>query len=124
MISYITLIGVFIACFGLLGLVSFVIMQRTREVGIRKVLGASIPSILSLLSKEFLKWIMAASILSRSISFYFMNKWLQNFAYRTSLSILIFIFSGLAALVIALLSVSWQTIKSAIADPVQSLRYG
>lgn len=123
MISYITLIGVFIACLGLLGLVSFVTMQRAREVGIRKVLGASIPSILSLLSKEFLKWIMAASILSWPISFYFMNKWLQNFAYRTSLSIWIFMFSGLAALVIALLSVSWQTIKSAIADPVQSLRY-
>jgi putative ABC transport system permease protein len=116
-------LAVFIACLGLLGLVAFTAEQRTKEIGIRKVLGASVPSILSLLSKGFLKWVIIANIISWPIAYYFMDKWLQNFAYRTSLNIWIFILSCLAAMVISAMTISYQTVKAATANPVDSLRY-
>jgi ABC-type antimicrobial peptide transport system permease subunit len=113
----------FIACLGLYGLASFTLEQRTKEIGIRRVLGASIPEIFMLLTRGFTKWIIVSNVIAWPVAYYFMNNWLQNFAYRTNLSVWIFIFSSLAALAIALLTVSYQSIKAARANPVESLRY-
>jgi len=116
-------LAVFIACLGLLGLASFTAEQRTKEIGIRKVLGASVSNIIKLLSSHFLKWVLLANILSWPIAYYVMNRWLENFAYRIDLNAWIFIISGLAALGISLLTISYQSIKAATANPVKSLRY-
>lgn len=121
--SIFTFLGLFIACLGLLGLASFTAQQRTKEIGIRKVLGASVSGIFTHLSVGFVKWVVVANIISWPTAYFFMNKWLHNFAYRTNLNIWIFMLSGLAALVIALLTVSYQTIKAAAANPVEALRY-
>ncbi len=118
-----TLIGVFIACLGLLGLAAFTAEQRTKEIGVRKVLGASVSSIVALLSKDFIKWVLIANFIAWPIAYILMNKWLQNFAYRINIGILTFFFSGLIALIIALLTVTYQSIKTAVANPVESLRY-
>jgi len=116
-------LAIFIACLGLYGLASFTAERRTKEIGIRKVLGASISGIFMLLSRGLSKWVLLANIIAWPVAYYFMNKWLQNFAYRVGLSIWIFILSGLAAFCIALLTVSFQSIKAAAANPVDSLRY-
>ncbi len=115
--------AIFIACLGLLGLVAFTVENRIKEIGIRKVLGASVSSIINLLSRQFLKCILLSNIISWPIGYYAMNKWLQRFAYRVNLNVWIFIISGLAALIIALLTVSYRAIKAATANPVDSLRY-
>jgi putative ABC transport system permease protein len=115
--------AVLVACLGLLGLSIFMAQQKTKEIGIRKTLGASIPVILFLFSKEFLKWLVIANIIAWPVAYYFMNKWLQNFAYRTELSLWIFVSSGGIALVIALTTLSIQAIKAAIANPIKALRY-
>ena len=115
--------SIFVACLGLFGLSVFIAAERTKEIGIRKVLGASISKIILLLSKEFLIWIIIANIAAWPIAYYAMNKWLQNFAYRIDISWWTFILAGLLAFVIALLTVSIQSIKAALANPVQSLRY-
>jgi putative ABC transport system permease protein len=117
------LIAIFISSLGLFGLASFTAERRTKEIGIRKVLGASVPSIVIFISQGFTKWVLLANIIAWPVAYYFMNKWLQNFAYRIELSVWIFILSGLAAFIIALLTISYQTIKSATANPVDSLRY-
>jgi len=114
---------IFIACIGLLGMASFTAEQRTKEIGIRKVLGASVPGVVGLLMREFTKWVVLANLIAWPVAYYFMNKWLQNFAYRTGLSVWIFLLSGLAAFGIALLTVSYKSIKAATANPVDSLRY-
>jgi putative ABC transport system permease protein len=116
-------LAIFIACLGLFGLASFAAEQRTKEIGIRKVLGASVARIFVLQTQEFAKWVILANIIAWPVAYYFMTSWLQNFAYRIDLSVWIFIISGLAALLIALLVVSYQAIKAAIANPVDSLRY-
>ena len=116
-------IAVVIACLGLFGLTSFATEQRTKEIGIRKVLGASVPGIIVLLGRDFLKWVLLANIIAWPVGYIAMNKWLENFAYRTVLSVHIFLLSSLLALVIAALTVGYQTIKSAAANPVDSLRY-
>ena len=121
--GYFTFLALFVSCLGLCGLNSFLVERHTKEIGIRKVLGASVTGIFILISRGFTKWIILANLIAWPIAYYFMNKWLQNFAYRTSLSIWTFILSGLAALFIALLTVSYQTIKAATANPVDSLRY-
>jgi putative ABC transport system permease protein len=123
LITCFAVLAVCIACLGLFGLASFMVEQRTKEIGIRKVLGASVPGIFILLSREFIKWIVLANLIAWPSAYYFINNWLQNFAYRTNLSVWIFIFSGLAALAIALLTVSYQSIKAARANPVEALRY-
>jgi len=105
-----------------MGLAAFSIEQRTKELGIRKVLGASVKSILLLLSKEFIKWIVVANIIAWPIAYYLMNEWLKDFAYRIDINLWLFILSGGIALFIALLTVSYQTIKAAIVNPVESLR--
>jgi putative ABC transport system permease protein len=118
-----TLMGLMIACLGLLGLASFTAESRTKEIGIRKVLGASVMGIAVMLSKQFTKWVLLSSIIAWPIAYYFMNKWLKNFAYRTSIDIATFLLSGLLVLVIALLTVSFQSVRAAVANPADSLRY-
>ncbi|MBT1705641.1 ABC transporter permease [Chryseosolibacter indicus] len=113
---------IFIACLGLFGLVAFTAQQRTKEIGMRKVLGASVGSIVQLLSVDFLKLVAIGFVLAVPITIYAMNQWLSNFAYRTSLGVGLFIFSGLIALIIAIATVSWQSLKAATANPVKSLR--
>jgi putative ABC transport system permease protein len=121
--NYFTLIAVILSCLGLLGLASYMTEKKTKEIGVRKVLGATVPNILFLLTKEFTKFVFLANIIAWPIAYYIMNKWLQNFAYRIDLSVWIFILSGLAALVVALITIGYQSIKAAMANPVDSLRY-
>jgi putative ABC transport system permease protein len=116
-------ITILIACMGLFGLSSFSTEQRTKEIGIRKVLGASVPGVVMLLGRELLKWVLLANIIAWPIGYFVMNKWLENFAYRTRLSIEIFLLSSLLALVTAAFTVGFQTLKSAMANPVDSIRY-
>jgi putative ABC transport system permease protein len=118
-----TVVAIIISCLGLFGLASFTIQRRSKEIGIRKVLGATIPEIILMLSNEFMKWIIAANIIAWPIAYFFMNSWLQDFAYRIDINIWIFIFSALISLFIALATISFQSIKSAIANPVDSIKY-
>jgi putative ABC transport system permease protein len=118
-----TFFALFVACLGLLGLASFAAEQRTKEIGIRKILGASVPGIILMMSKEFIRWVLLANIIAWPIAYYIMYRWLQSFAFRSDIGVLVFILSGFIAMVIALLTVSFQTIKAAIANPVVSLRY-
>ena len=121
--SYFALLAIFIACLGLFGLAFFTAEQRTKEIGIRKALGASITSIVMLLLKKFAKWILIANIIGWPIAYFAMNRWLQNFAYRINIGPGAFILAGLIALVIALLTVSYQAVKAARANPIEALRY-
>jgi putative ABC transport system permease protein len=121
--SIFTGIAIYIACLGLFGLASFTVVRRTKEIGIRKILGASVGGIIVILSKEYVKWVVLANVFAWPIAYYFMHKWLEGFAYHTNLNILAFLVSGLLALIIALVTVSVQTFKAATANPVDSLRY-
>jgi putative ABC transport system permease protein len=119
---YFSILSMLIACLGLYGLISYTIFQRTKEISIRKILGATANSIVAILSADFLKLVLLACVISIPIAWYGMNEWLQNFAYRIHLSWWLFILSGLLVLLIALLTVSFRAIKAAIANPVKSLR--
>jgi len=121
--GYFTCLSIFIACLGLYGLAAFVTEQKTKEIGIRKVLGASILGITAMLSKEFTKWVLLANMIAWPVAYFVMNMWLQNFAYRTSIKLWTFILSSVLALIIAMLTVSYQSIKAALVNPVDSLRY-
>jgi putative ABC transport system permease protein len=121
-INCFSVIAIIIACLGLLGLVSINIDRRIKEIGIRKILGASINSIVYTITGEYLKWIALANIIAWPIAYYFMNKWLQNFAYHTEISWWVFVLAGGIALLIALATVSFQAIKAAAANPIESLR--
>jgi putative ABC transport system permease protein len=121
--SVFSVLAIFIACLGLLGLAAYTAEQRTKEIGIRKVLGASVSEIIFMLTKEFTKWVLIANIIAWPIAYFFMNEWLENFAYRISLSIWVFVLAGISALLIAVLTVSYQAVKAALANPVESLRY-
>ncbi|UCH94425.1 MAG: ABC transporter permease [Candidatus Aminicenantes bacterium] len=121
--KYSTFLAMFIACLGLLGLLSFMVEQKTKEIGIRKVLGASEFSIVLFFLKSILKWVIAAIIIACPAAWYLMSLWLQNFSYRISISWLIFLFAGGVSLLLSLLTVSYQTIKAARTNPVDSLRY-
>ncbi len=114
--------AIFIACLGLFGLSLFATTQRTKEIGVRKVLGASISNIILLLSKDFIKLIIVAFIIASPVAWFVMHNWLQDFAYRINISAWIFIVAGLLSVVIALATISFQAIKAAIANPVKSLR--
>jgi putative ABC transport system permease protein len=115
-------LAIFLACLGLFGLATFTILQRTKEIGIRKVLGASIPNIIQLLSKDFLKLIMVSILIASPLAYWVMSRWLQDFVYRINISLSVFVLAGVMALLIALLTVSFQAIKAAVANPVKSLR--
>jgi putative ABC transport system permease protein len=116
-------LAIFIACLGQFGLAAFTIQKRTKEIGIRKVLGASVASIIGLLSKEFVKLVVIAMLIAAPMAYFIMNRWLQDFAYHINIGAETFILAGGAALAIALLTVSLQSIKAALANPVESLRY-
>jgi putative ABC transport system permease protein len=118
-----TILGQFIACLGLLGLAAFTTQQRTKEIGVRKVLGASIPGITFLVSKEFLKWVILANIIAWPAAYIAVNKWLSSFAYRAPIGIWSFIVSALLALLVAIVTVSYQSIRAAAANPMEALRY-
>ncbi len=117
-----SLLAIFIACLGLFGLVTYMAEQRTKEVGIRKVLGASVSNVVTMLSKDFLFLVLIAAVLAFPVAWWAMHKWLQDFEYRISISVWVFVAAGMSALLIALLTVSFQAIKAAIANPVKSLR--
>jgi putative ABC transport system permease protein len=117
------ILAVVIACLGLFGLASFTAEQRTKEIGVRKVLGASVPGIMLLLSKDFVKLVGIAFVIAAPLAYFAMHRWLADFAYRIEISWWIFLMAGLTALGIALLTVSYQSIRAAMADPVKSLRY-
>ena len=115
-------IAVFLACLGLLGLATLSTLNRTKEIGIRKVLGASVLSITSLLARDFLKLVFIAIIISSPIAYHFMNKWLADFAYRIELHWWMFAIAGAGAVAVAFLTVSFQSVRAALANPVKSLR--
>ncbi len=116
------ILAIFISCLGLLGLASYSTMQRTKEIGIRKVMGASVGSITGLLSKDFLKLVVVAIVIALPVAWFGMNRWLQDFAYRSSIPWWVFLITGVIATLIALITISFQAIKAAIANPVKSLR--
>ncbi len=118
-----TFLAILIACLGLLGLASFMAEKRTKEIGIRKVLGATVPNIVKILSVEFFVLVSVANLIAWPVAWFFMKRWLQNYAYNTGLNPLIFIGASIAALIFALLTVSFQAVRAASADPVNSLRY-
>ena len=118
-----TVLGLFIACLGLLGLASFTAESRTKEIGIRKVLGASVTRIVFMLSRQFARWVLLANVIAWPAAYYIMSRWLKNFAYRTDFNLLIFVLSGILVLGVALLTVSFQSIRAATANPSDSLRY-
>jgi putative ABC transport system permease protein len=117
------LLSIFISCLGLFGLSAFMAEQKTKEIGIRKVLGASVPGVVFLLSRETSKWVILGNLVAWPIAWYAMHTWLQNFAFRISLEWWYFALAGLLGLVVALVTVGYQTIKAATSNPVDSLRY-
>jgi putative ABC transport system permease protein len=116
------ILAIIIGCVGLFGLSAYTASQRIKEIGIRKVLGASVPDITKMLSKDFLKLVLIAIVVASPLAWWVMNKWLQDFAYRIHISWWVFAAAGMAALVIAMLTVSFQAIRAAVANPVKSLR--
>ena len=122
-VTLFSFLAIFVSCLGLFGLAAFVTEQRTKEIGVRKVLGARLPQIVWLLTGQFVKWVIIANLIAWPVGYWVMNRWLQGFAFRTGLSVVIFLVSGLAALGIAVIAVSSQVIKAALSDPAQSLKY-
>jgi len=119
---YFAFLAIFISCLGLFGLVTFTAEQKTKEIGIRKVLGASVTGIVSMLSKEFLTLVLIASVIAFPVAWWAMHRWLNDFAYRVNIGWSVFVVAGIIAMLIALLTISFQSIKAAIANPVKSLR--
>jgi putative ABC transport system permease protein len=122
LLTFFALLAIMISCLGLFGLVSFVAEQRTREIGIRKTLGASVSGVVALLSKDFLKLVTIAIVIASPFASFIMNKWLQNYSYRIAISWWVFFAAGLSAIIIAFITIGFQAIKAAIANPVKSLR--
>jgi putative ABC transport system permease protein len=121
-LSVFSIIAIFIACMGLLGLAAYITQQRTKEIGIRKVLGATTENIVTLLSKDFLKLVAIALVVASPIAWWFGQKWLSDFAYRIEIDWWIFAFAGLLAVAIAFFTVSYQSIRAALANPINSLK--
>jgi putative ABC transport system permease protein len=121
--SSFTLFAIFIACLGLFGMASYTAEQRTKEIGIRKVLGATVPGVVALLSRDFVKLVLIANLVAWPLAYFVMNSWLNNFAYRRGIALWIFLLTGAAALGIALATVSYQSIRSALSDPVRAIKY-
>ncbi len=123
LIGYFSILAIFIACLGMFALSSFTAEQKTKEIGIRKVLGASTPGIVTLLSKEFLKLVLFANLFAWPVAYFAMNKWLDDFAFRINVQLWSFIVAAFASILIALMTISYQSIKAAVANPIKSLRY-
>ena len=123
MFAVFSLLALFIACLGLFGLASFMVDQKTKEIGIRKVLGASVSGLVARLDGSFLKWVLFANMLAWPAAWYFMGQWLQNFAYRIALGWWMFLLAAALAVGIALVTVSFQTVKASFKNPVDSLRF-
>jgi len=116
-------LAIFIACLGLFGLSTFMTQQRTKEIGIRKVLGADVPNIVVILSKEFTKWVVIANLIACPVAYFIINKLLQNFAYRIDMGYKVFGITVISSILIAIFTVSIQTIKAANSNPVDALKY-
>jgi putative ABC transport system permease protein len=123
MLAAFSLLAILIACLGLLGLASFTVEQRTKEIGIRKVMGATMAEIVLLLSKDFARWIIVANVIAWPLAYLAVRRWLQDFAYRTPIHPGVFFLAAAAALVIALLTISYQSLRAAASDPVEALKY-
>ena len=121
-IGYFTVLAVMISSMGILAMATFYMQQRKKEIGVRKVNGATIGRVMALLNKDFIKWVMLAFIIAVPVSWYAMHRWLQSFAYKTTMDWWIFVFAGVLTSLMALLTVSWQSYKAASTNPVQSLR--
>jgi putative ABC transport system permease protein len=121
-VGYFTIIAILISCLGLFGLATFSAEQRIKEIGVRKVLGASVTNIVTLLSKDFLKLVIVAIFIASPLAWFVMNKWLQSFAYRINISWIYFVITAIVAMSIAFITISFQAIKAAVANPVESLR--
>jgi putative ABC transport system permease protein len=122
MVGFFTTIAILISCLGLFGLAAFSAEQRTREIGIRKVLGASVSSIVNLLSKDFIKLVVIALFIAAPIGWYFMSKWLEDFAYRINIGWWMFAVAGVFAILIAFATISLHAIKAALTNPTKNLR--
>ncbi len=122
-LSAFSMLALVIACLGLFGLAAFATEQRTKEIGIRKVMGASLPQIVGLLSKDFAKLVLLANIIAAPLAWFAMNKWLENFPYRIALGPRLLLLAGAIAFGVALLTISYQALKAALANPVEALRY-
>jgi len=122
LVSFFAILAIFISCLGLFGMASFMAEQRVKEIGVRKVLGATVFNLWSLLSKDFVIMVFISLVIAMPVAWYFMHNWLQNYQYRTNLGWWIFATAGMGALLITLVTVSYQAIKAAVANPVESLR--
>ena len=121
-VSYFTIIAILISCLGLFGLAAFSAEQRTKEIGVRKVLGASVSNIITLLSKDFLKLVAISIVIASPVAWYVMNEWLKDFHYRVNISWMVFAITTITALAIALLTIGFQAMRAALSNPVKSLR--
>ena len=122
-VTVFTILALFISCLGIFGLSSYTAEQRTKEIGIRKVLGASVTSIIKHISKEFIVLVIIANAIIWPLAYFALSEWLQTFAYRINIGWWIFVLTGATVLAVSLLTVSWQIIRAATANPVDSLRY-
>jgi len=121
--SYFTILAILISCLGLFGLAAFIAERRTKEIGIRKVVGASMKDVVFMLSKDFTKWVLLSNVIAWPVAYFVMQKFLEKYAFRTSIGIEVYVLSGLAAFAIALLTVTYQALRAARANPADSLRY-
>jgi putative ABC transport system permease protein len=122
-VKYASAFSLLVACLGLFGVASLAVARRQKEIGIRKVVGATVSNIVTLLLKEFAFLVAISAAIASPIAYLVMNRWLENFAYRTDMTLTLFILAGLAALIIAVLTASYQAVRAALADPVETLRY-
>jgi putative ABC transport system permease protein len=122
-VLYFTVLSIFIACLGLFGLASYTAEQKTKEIGIRKVMGATVPNLVLLLSRQFGKLILIANLIAWPLAYFALRAWLNDFYYRVSIGIDAFVLSSAAVLAIAFLSIAYQSIRAALTDPAEAIRY-
>jgi putative ABC transport system permease protein len=120
---FFTFLAIFVGCLGLFGLAAFVAQQKSKEIGIRKVHGAPVSSIVFMLTRQFSYWVLLANIIAWPLAFYFLDRWLSNFFYRIEMPYWVFIVSGLLALMLALITVSYKAYKAAVSDPLDAIKY-